>query len=132
MTCRGLPQPMLSVVSDFKNLRVWHAAQQLAIDAHGIAAGLRGPGAVALRDQLVRAALSIPTNIVEGNAHESPRENARFLGYALASTSEVEGHTLLAHSLKLISERDSQRLLESVETVRKMLYGLMKRVRDRQ
>ena len=118
-------------MSDFKNLRVWHAAQQLALDAHRIATGLRGPGAVALRDQLVRAAMSIPTNIVEGNAHTSGRETLRFLGYALASTSEVEGHTRLARSLKLISERDSMCLLDSVEAVRKMLYGLMKRVKDR-
>jgi len=118
-------------MSDFKNLRVWHAAQQLALDAHRVSAGLHGPGAVALRDQLVRAAMSIPTNIVEGNAHSSPRETLRFIGYALASTSEVEGHTRLASSLRMIDERESRHLLDGVEAVRKMLYGFQKSVKNR-
>lgn len=118
-------------MSDFKKLRVWHAAQQLALDSHRIANGLRGPGAVALRDQLVRAAMSIPTNIVEGNAHESPRETLRFLGYALASASELEAHSRLAGSLRMISERDCRCLLDSVEAVRMMLYGFQKAVKNR-
>jgi four helix bundle protein len=118
-------------MADFKNLRVWQEAQKLALDAHIISATLRGPGTASLRDQLVRAATSIPINIVEGTAHTSSKEFLRFLGYALASTSEVEGHILLAGSLNLISERDSKRLLSGVETVRKMLYGLIKRVKQR-
>jgi len=118
-------------MADFKNLRVWHAAQQLALDANRIAAGLRGPGTASLRDQLVRAAMSVPTNIVEGTAHTSSREFLRFLGYALASTSEVEGHTRLAGSLQLISESDSKCLLNGVEAVRKMLHGLISRVKQR-
>ena len=118
-------------MADFKKLRVWHAAQQLALDVHRIANGLRGPGTTSLRDQLVRASMSVPTNIVEGSAHSSPREFIRFLGYALASTSEVEGHTRLANRLHLISQKDSECLLASVEVVRKMLYGLIQTVKAR-
>jgi four helix bundle protein len=118
-------------MADFKNLRVWNAGQALALDAHRIATALRGPGTTALRDQLIRAAMSIPTNIVEGNAHSSPREFIRFLGYALASSSEVEGHARLARSLDMISERDCVCLIDGVEAVRMMLTGLIKRVKAR-
>src|SRR6266508_329831 len=79
-------------VSDFRKLRVWIAARQLAIEAHRMTSKMRGPRNTALRDQLFRAAMSVPTNIVEGNAHDSARERARFFRYALASVSEVEGH----------------------------------------
>jgi S23 ribosomal protein. len=103
----------------------------LALDAHRISAGLRGPGANSLRDQMVRASMSIPINIVEGTAHTSPKEFLRFLGYALASTSEVEGHTLLAKDLQLMSHDDAECLLTGVQTVRKMLHGLMHRVKLR-
>jgi four helix bundle protein len=75
--------------------------------------------------------MSVPTNIVEGNAHASQREFARFLGYALASASEVEGHARLAERLCLISTQDSQRLLERVEVVRKMLHGLIEHVKSK-
>ena len=118
-------------MADFKNLRVWHAAQQLALDAHRIAAGLRGPGASSLRDQLLRASMSIPINIVEGTAHTSPKEFLRFLSYALASTTEVEGHTRLAKDLQLIAYDDAECLLNGVEIVRKMLHGLIHRVKVR-
>ncbi len=118
-------------MADFKNLRVWHAAQQLALDTHRVSAALHGAGAASLRDQLMRAAMSIPINIVEGTSHSSPREFLRFLSYALASASEVEGHTRLAESLSMISEKDSDCLLDGVEAVRMMLHGLIKRVKAR-
>jgi four helix bundle protein len=73
--------------------------------------------------------MSVPINIVEGNAHSSPRERARFLGYALASAWEVEGHVQLASDLGMITTKDYEMLLERVINVRRMLYGLLKKVR---
>jgi 23S rRNA-intervening sequence protein len=72
-------------VADFRKLRVWRAAQELAIDAHRVTARMREVRSATLHDQFTRAAMSVPTNIVEGSAHESPREFARFLRYVLAS-----------------------------------------------
>ena len=73
--------------------------------------------------------MSVPINIVEGNAHTSPRERARFLGYALASAWEVEGHVQLASDLGMITSKDYEMFLERVINVRRMLYGLLKKVR---
>ena len=73
--------------------------------------------------------MSVPTNIVEGNAHTSPRERARYLGYALASVWEVEGHVQLSSDLRMITPKDHDELLAEIVDVRKMLYGLLKTVR---
>ena len=73
--------------------------------------------------------MSVPTNIVEGNAHESPREFARFLRYALASVSELEGHAQLARDLDLVSEKDFTPFLARIIDVRKMLHGLLKKLK---
>lgn len=108
---------------------MWQAAQEMAVDAHRITARMRGARSATLRDQLLRAAMSVPTNIVEGSAHASPHEYARFLQYALASVSEVEGHAQLARDLELMSEQDFTAFLARVVDVRKMLHGLMKRIR---
>jgi four helix bundle protein len=70
----------------------------------------------------------VPTNIVEGRAHESPREFARYLGYSITSVTEVEGHIRLARSLGRITEQDFTSLLNQVIDVRKMLYGLLKKL----
>ncbi len=113
-------------MSDFKKLRVWIAAQDLADDVNRVADAMEGLSGRTLRDQMVRAALSVPSNIVEGVAHRSRRETARFLRYSSASSSEVEGHVLLSQRLRLISDADATSLIEQVEAVRMMLSGLIK------
>jgi len=55
---------------------------------------MRGSRYASLRSQMMRAALSIPTNIVEGAGQKSRREFGRFIGFALNSTSELEYHLL--------------------------------------
>ena len=116
-------------VADFRKLRVWQAAQELAINAHRVTARMRGVRNLALCDQLTRAAMSVPTNIVEGSAHASPREFARFVRYALASASEVEGHVQLARDIGMMTDPDFTALLARVVDVRKMLHGLLKRLK---
>ena len=101
----------------------------MAIEAHRLASRMRGARGAALGDQLVRAAISVPSNIVEGSAHTSRREFARFLNYALASVSEVEGHAQLARDLDLMPEQDFTAFLTRIVNVRKMLHGLLKRVK---
>ena len=115
-------------MADFRKLRVWRAAQELAIDANRVASHMHGARSASLSDQLARAAISVPSNIVEGSAHTSPREFARFLRYSLASATEVEGHALLARDLGMINDKDSGALIDRVVDVRKMLHGLLKKL----
>ena len=116
-------------VADFRKLRVWQKAHELAVEAHRVAARMRGVRSAPLRDQLTRAAMSVPTNIVEGSAHASPHEFARFVQYSLASVSELEGHIQLARDLELITEQDFRPFLARIVDVRKMLHGLLKRLK---
>jgi len=116
-------------MTNFRQLRVWHAAQQLAIHVYRASSRIRGAPARTLSDQILRAALSVPTNIVEGNAHSSPKERARYLGYALASVWEVDAHLQLLSDLELISKQEVDALQEEIVAVRMMLYGLLKKVR---
>ena len=74
--------------------------------------------------------MSVPTNIVEGSAHDNPREFARFLQYAVASVSELEVHAQLARDLELINEKDFTAFLGRIVDARMMLYGLLKKVRS--
>jgi four helix bundle protein len=72
--------------------------------------------------------MSIPANIVEGRGQKSDRQFARFLGYAINSSSELEYHLIVARDAKLISLADSRSLLDQTIEVRKMLRGLLKTV----
>ncbi|MFN2602936.1 MAG: four helix bundle protein [Gemmatimonadaceae bacterium] len=116
-------------MANFRNLRAWHAAEELTIHTHRVTRTMRGARSATLCDQLIRATMSVPINIVEGNAHRSPRERARFFGYALASLWEIEGHLQLSSDLDMMTKSDHEALLEETINVRRMLYGLLKKVR---
>jgi four helix bundle protein len=117
-------------MAHFARLRVWRKAHALALNIHQLAATIRGSANVSLRNQMTRAAMSIPTNIVEGRGQASGKEFARFLGYALNSSSELEYHLMVARDIDLIREKDFRPLQDQIIEIRKMLYGLSKRLTD--
>jgi four helix bundle protein len=118
-------------VSDFKKLQVWQKAHALALNAHRVATGIRRSHDVALRSQIIRSAMSIPANIVEGRRQESEKEFARFLRIALNSGCELEYHVIVARDIRAMAERDSESLLRELIEVRKMIHGLLKKLGDR-
>lgn len=115
-------------MSDFRKLKVWGKSHALALNAFSVAKQIRGRDSSPLRLQLIRAATSIPTNIVEGTGQESAKEFGRFLMIALKSSSELEYHLVLAGDLHLISRSDLASLTDQTIEVRKMLYALRNRV----
>jgi four helix bundle protein len=115
-------------VSDFKKLHVWQKAHALAIHAYRVATGMRRSRDLALRGQIIRAAISIPANIVEGRRQESEREFARFLRIALNSGCELEYHLILARDIGAISESDAESLLRECIQVRRMIHGLLRKL----
>jgi four helix bundle protein len=115
-------------VSDFKNLLVWQKAHALALHAHRVAMGIRRSHDVALRSQIIRAAMSIPANIVEGRRQESEKEFARFLRIAINSGCELEYHLIVARDIGVISRADYGSLLRELIEVRQMLHGLLRTI----
>jgi four helix bundle protein len=115
-------------VSDFKKLHVWQKAHALSLCVDRVCKQIRGRQYASLRSQLFRAATSIPANIAEGRRQDSEKEFARFLRYALNSSSELEYHLILAHDTQAISEDDFRSLVTQTIRVRKMLYALLKRL----
>ena len=111
-------------MSDFKKLKVWRKAHSLALSVYRVATKIRGSENASLRNQMIRSAMSIPTNIVEGTGQKTGKEFARFIGFALNSASELESHLMMARDARLIGvsefEAHSSRTIE----VRKMLHGL--------
>jgi four helix bundle protein len=115
-------------MSDFKKLHVWQKAHALALSVDRACKRIRGSQYASLRNQLFRAATSIPANIAEGRRQNSEKEFRRFLRIALNSTSELEYHLILARDTKVIPESESVSLLAQTITVRKMLYALIRRI----
>ena len=112
-------------MGDFRKLLVWRKAHALALESHRTAAQIRGSLNASLRNQLARAAQSVPANIVEGRGQKSERDFGRFLGYALNSASELEYHLIVARDIGVIPESEFISLTSQLREVRKMLHGLL-------
>jgi four helix bundle protein len=117
-----------SGMSDYRKLLVWRKAHALALDAHRTAARIRGSQYAPFRSQIIRAALSIPANIVEGREQKTDAGFARFLRIALGSASELEYHLTAAHDIQAISTSEYESLSSQVVEVRRMLHGLTRRL----
>ena len=115
-------------MTDFKRLKVWEKAHEVAVQCHKLAKAMRPQLYSSLQNQLVRAAASVPTNIAEGSRQDSRKDFARFLCYAVNSNTELEYQIILARDIEAIPESASESLLPAIEEVRKMLYGLLRRI----
>jgi len=83
----------------YKDLKVWQKADEFALEIYRITKHFPKDEIYGLTSQLRRAALSIPTNIVEGYARKGDKELARFVSISIGSLAGVE--YLLEFSTKL-------------------------------
>lgn len=74
--------------------------------------------------------MSIDANIAEGRSQSSERDFVRYLNIAINSAFEVESHLLMARDTEALARADCLLLMEQLIEVRRMLYGLMKRVKE--
>jgi four helix bundle protein len=114
----------------FRNLLVWERAHALTLEIYEATAGFPNEERFGLTSQLRRGASSIPTNLAEGCGRNSRADMARFVDYASGSASEVEYLLLLSCELGYLDEPRRARLAGEVTTIRKMLAGLSRRLRD--
>ncbi len=105
-----------------KDLRVWQEAMALATAVYGFVKHLPDSERFCMQPQILRAVVSVPSNIAEGHGRGSNAELRRYCGIALGSLAELETIFLIAeevHSLPPTGE-----LFRSIEKTRKMLYRL--------
>jgi four helix bundle protein len=88
----------------WRNLEIWQRADDLARSVYRTTRTFPPEELYGLTSQLRRAALSVPTNIVEGCARESDKEFARFLEIAFSSLAETKYLIHFSSSLDYLSK----------------------------
>ncbi len=112
--------------SDFRELYAWKKAKSMAIAVYEITGS--GPLAkdFALRDQMRRAAVSICSNIAEGNERSTGKDTVRFMYIAKGSAAELMAQTEIAAGAGLLNGELAGKLVENCEEISRMLRGLIK------
>jgi four helix bundle protein len=110
----------------FKDLVAWQNAMDLVTETYKLTDGFPKREVYSLTDQIRRAAVSIPSNIAEGQAHYSHREFRHFLRHSAGSLAELETQLLLAERLDYTDSRSVEALIKRAHEVGRILNGLIK------
>jgi four helix bundle protein len=112
---------------NFKELSVWQKAIQLAGKIYKFSSELPPKDQYIFSSQLVRCAISIPSNIAEGAGKESDKDFCRFLGIANGSSFELETQLIILKNIFVNKENEITSLIKDVTTIQKMIFGLAKK-----
>ena len=107
----------------FEKLDVWKRACRLAI---AVSRALRDSRHFILRDQMQRAAISIPSNIAEGAERDSRQDFIRFLRIAKGSAAELRTQSYIAVKLELITKSEAKQFVQETKELSAMLQGLIR------
>lgn len=107
----------------FEKLEVWKRACRLAIS---VCRALHDSRHYALKDQMQRAAISIPSNIAEGSERDSRQDFIRFLRIAKGSAAERRTQSYIAKKLDLISKSNADQFVQETKELSAMLQGLIR------
>ncbi|MBE0682224.1 MAG: four helix bundle protein [Anaerolineales bacterium] len=110
---------------NYRELIVWQDAIKIAKAVYQLTGKFPKQETYALGDQLRRAAVSVSSNIAEGQARKSPGDFRRFLHISLGSLAEVDTQLVLAQEFGYLSKEDVDPMDEQIRNLRKKLYALI-------
>lgn len=108
--------------SSYEELEVWQRGTRIAVRVYEILNGCRDFG---LKDQMTRAAVSIPSNIAEGAERDSKKEFIRYLHIAKGSAAELRTQFFIAHRVNLVSDNDHEEVTASLELLSRKIHRLI-------
>ena len=115
----------------YRDLIVWQKAMDLVEETYRVTPNFPQEEQYGLTAQLRRAAVSIPSNIAEGQGQGSDKNFGRFLSIAQGSPTELETQLLIAERLNYLDSQSLPPALSQCDEIGKMLTGLQKRLRSR-
>ena len=108
----------------YRDLAVWQKGIALAKMVYNFTSTLPTEEKFGLVAQMRRAAVSIPSNIAEGQARKSTREFVQFISNAEGSAAELDTQAVLCVELGFKTTQEAVSLFEDIAEVRRMLNGL--------
>ena len=109
----------------YRDLIAWQKAKRLATEIYRLTERFPKTEIYGLTSQLRRAAVSVPSNIAEGQGRLTKGEFCHFLGLARGSLLELETQLAISLDLKIVEQAEYERLQQMSEEVCRILNGLI-------
>jgi four helix bundle protein len=113
-------------IQSFRDLEAWKVAMDLVLTTYALVKKLPATERFELGRQLRRAAISIPSNIAEGNACGPRRKYLNHLRIAIGSLAELDTQLELAARLQLLAASDTAAAKQQLATTARLLHGLVR------
>ena len=113
-----------------EDMLAWQKAKALTIEIYKITNEPLFSKDFGLKDQIRRAAVSVPSNIAEGFGRGGTNEFKNFLSIAKGSLYEVKTQLIIAYELGLVEEKLKEQLILNIEEVTGMIAGLIKYLKN--
>jgi four helix bundle protein len=120
---------ILMSAKNYRDLIVWQKSMALVVAVYEITKRFPKEETYGLTSQIRRAAVSIPSNIAEGEGRESKKEFSHFLLIAYGSLREVETQVFISEKLKYIDESACNTIIEQCNEIGKLINGLKRSLR---
>jgi len=114
--------------SDYKDLVVWQKGITLAKHIYELTQSFPAEEKYGLASQMRRAAVSIPSNIAEGQARHTTGEFIQFLSHAEGSIAELDTQLIIAVDLGYCENGKAESILQLISQLRKMLNSLRRKL----
>lgn len=111
-------------IMKFKNLIVYQKSKELVKQVYALLKQFPDDERFALCGQMRRAAISVPSNIVEGMARLSTKDQSHFLSIAYGSLMELYAQLDIAHDLGYLSENEFIKIETQIDEIDKMIVAL--------
>lgn len=110
----------------FRNLQAWQRNKTLAVAIYRLTDSAPFARDFALRDQMRRAAISVCSNLAEGDARQTNKESIQFFFIAKGSLAELSAQLDIAQEVHALDRIVITKLLEECEEIAAMIRGLIK------
>ncbi|WP_379716119.1 four helix bundle protein [Haloferula chungangensis] len=111
---------------NFEELEVWKRSSRLAVSVLELIDPVK---LYALRDQMARSCISVPSNIAEGAERDSDREFRRFLAIAKGSAGELRTQLYVGQRAGVFTSETATPLIQEAREISSMIEGLRKSLR---
>jgi four helix bundle protein len=108
----------------YQELIVWQKAMDLVILVYSATEHFPQRETFGLSNQMRRSAVSVPSNIAEGQGRRSKRDFLRFLMISNGSLQELETQVMIARRLNMLADDQQNRILDLSSEVGRLLNGL--------
>jgi four helix bundle protein len=115
----------------YKELLIWQKGMVLAKGVYGLTASFPADERFGLVSQMRRAAISVPSNIAEGQARQGTREFLQFLSHASGTLAELETQLLLSIDLAYCKKGEVEEAVGLIAELQKMIAALRRSLEAR-